>query len=258
MKLFCNAMYKAIETGKGSAGIDLKIAGTALKRSASLTLTTLFLLACLVSNAQTNAVARRTTTDSTSVIEEKLVALALKGPLFQGSVHQNKINEYQLEGAKKAWLNLLTISTNYNDQSFVKNTFTGVAYPKYFFGLTIPLGTFLSRTEINAAREGVEISKNNQEQLRRDIRADIISKYKQYIAYGELIRFQSELMNDVQAALIQSEDNFRKGTITIEQYNSAQRSNNDEKGKLINLQLQQDLLKLDIEKMIGMRLESVI
>lgn len=220
----------------------------------------LSLVFALASNAQNTPAGRRQNNDSSSVIEEKLVALALDGPLFQGSVHQNKINEYQLEGAKKAWLNLLTLSTNYNDQSFTKNGngFTNVAYPKYFFGFTIPLGTLLSKTEIKAAKESVEITKNNQEQLRRDIRADVISQYKQYRAYGQLITIQSELMNDVQAAVVQSEENFRKGTITIEQYNGTQRSNNDEKAKLINLQLQQDLIKLDIEKMIGTRLETVL
>ena len=195
---------------------------------------------------------------SSSSIEEKLVELALKGPLFQGSVHQNKLNEYQLDGAKKAWLNLLTISTNYNDQTFTKNVVSNIAYPKYFFGLTIPLGTLLSRTEIKAAREGVELSKNNQEQLKRDIRAEVITKYKQYKVQGELIAFQNELMNDVQAAVLQSEESFRKGTITIEQFNTAQRSNNDEKARLINLQLQQDLIKVEIERMIGVGLESVI
>jgi hypothetical protein len=58
--------------------------------------------------------------------------------------------------------------------------------------------------------------------------------------------------------LITSEENFRKGTITIEAYNSAQRNKNDESSRLINLQLEQDLVKLELERMIGQSLESVI
>jgi outer membrane protein TolC len=228
---------------------------TSLTRSVSFAL---LLMVSVPSLAQTTPVSRGLVTDTSTVIEEKLVALALNGPLFQGSIHQNKINEYQLEGAKKAWLNLLTLSTQYNDLSFSKNNFTNIAYPKYFFGFTIPLGTLLSKTELRAAREGVEISKNNQEQLRREIRSNVVSQYKQYKAYGQLITIQSELMNDVQAAVLQSEENFRKGTVTVEQYNAAQRVNNDEKAKLINLQLQQDLIKVEIEKMIGTKLETVL
>jgi outer membrane protein TolC len=216
------------------------------------------LMCSTVCIAQSTTPAASTGVRSSSNVEEKLVELALKGPLFQGSVHQNKLNEYQLEGAKKAWLNLLTISTNYNDQTFTKNVVSNIAYPKYFFGLTIPLGTLLSRTEIKTAREGVELSKINQEQLKRDIRAEVITKYKQYKVQGELIAFQNELMNDVAAAVIQSEESFRKGTITIEQFNTAQRSNNDEKARLINMKLEQDLIKVEIERMIGVSLESVI
>ena len=111
---------------------------------------------------------------------------------------------------------------------------------------------------MKAANEAVEISKQNHEQLERAIKAEVVGKYRQYKSYGEQIALQSELLNNVQAVLLQAEDNFRKAKITIEEYNQNQRIKNEEATKLINLQLQQDLVKLDIEKMIGTNLESVI
>ena len=195
---------------------------------------------------------------SVAAIEAKLVELALKGPTMQEAMHRNKINEYQVRAARNNWINLLTISTNYNDQSFVKNANTNIVYPKYFFGFTIPLGTILSKTQVRAAEEQVKISSSNEEQLRRNIKAEVLGKYKQYRALGQLIVIQRELIDDVQAALITSEENFRNGTITIESYNLAQKSKNDEASRLISLQLEQDLVKLDIERMIGTSLESVI
>jgi outer membrane protein TolC len=122
----------------------------------------------------------------------------------------------------------------------------------------VPLGTFFSRSDVKAANEAVQISKLNHEQLERTIKAQVIGKYREYKSYGEQIALQSELVNNVQAALLQSEDKFRKAKITIEEYNTAQKIKNEEATKLINLQLQQDLVKLDIEKMIGTSLESVI
>jgi outer membrane protein TolC len=218
-----------------------------------------FLLACFISNAQLKRdTAKRTSADTSTLIEEKLVELAMKGPAVQAALHQYKINEYQLKAARNNWVNLLTVSYNYNDQSFKNNTQTNVVYPKFFVGVTVPLGTLLSRTQVRAAQEGLEISRDNQEQLRRAVRSEVIGKYKQYKAFGELISLQSALLNDVQALLLQSEDKFSKGTITMEVYNNAQRIKNDESTKLINLQLQQDLVKLDIERMIGTSLESVI
>ncbi len=167
-------------------------------------------VACIFSTAQAqnnnlrNETMRLANDTADARIETKLVELAMQGPLFIGSIHQNKITEYQLRGAKNAWLNLLTLSTNYNDQSFTQTNQT-VVYPKYFFGLTIPLGTLLSRTEVKAATEQVQISKINQEQLRRNITADIIGKWKQYKSMSALIALENEMLSDVDAALLQSE-----------------------------------------------------
>ncbi len=197
-------------------------------------------------------------TDTSTVIEERLVALALKGPESRNLEHQNKINEYTLRAAQNQWLNLLTVSANYNDQTFSKTPTTNYVYPKYFFGLTVPLGTILSKTQVKSARESIEIGKNNQELLRRNIREEVLTKYKEYKAYGQLIAIHSELVNDVQAELAQTEEKFRKGTVTIETYNAAQKGNNNELATLINLKLQQDIKKLEIEKMIGVKLETVL
>jgi hypothetical protein len=69
---------------------------------------------------------------------------------------------------------------------------------------------------------------------------------------------ESELYNDVLAIATQAEDNFKNNTITVEAYIGAQRSKNEELVKLKNLQLQQDLVRIDIERMIGYTLESVL
>jgi outer membrane protein TolC len=213
-----------------------------------------FLFFSIASDAQ-----RTAATDTSKVIEEKLVALALNGPAMKALEHRAKIDEYTLKNAQNQWTNLLTFSLNYNDLSFAKqSTVNTVAFPKYFFGLNIPLGTLLSRTQIKSARESIEIGKTNQEELRRAIRAQVLTKYAQYKTYNELITIQSELINDVQAQLIQTEEKFRKGTVTIETYTAAQNNKNNETARLINLRLEQQLVKIDLERMIGTSLESVI
>lgn len=197
-------------------------------------------------------------TDTSTVIEERLVALALQGPEAQNMEHQSKINEYTLRNAQNQWMNLLAVSLNYNDQTFAKPTTASYVYPKYFFGLTIPLGTLLSRTQVKSAKESIEMGKNNQEQLRRSLREDVLTKYKEYKAYSDLIAIQSQLVNDVQAEVVQTEEKFRLGTVAIDVYNGAQKRNSSEMAILINLKLQQDIKKLEIEKLIGVKLESVL
>ncbi len=209
-------------------------------------------------NAQKTSSSSLSKTDTSSVIEEKLVALALQNPEVKNLEHQSKINEYTLRNAQNQWLNLLTFSINYNDQTFAKNPTTSYIYPKYYFGLTIPLGTVLSKTQAKSARESIEIGKNNQELLRRTIREDVLTRYREYRAITELINIQNELVNDVQAELVQTEEKFRKGTATIEAYNTAQKGTNHELAALINLKLQHDIKKLEIEKIIGVKLETVL
>lgn len=194
-----------------------------------------------------------------SVNGEKLVALAMDGPMMKEAEHQSKVYEYQLKNAKNSWMNLLTLSANYNDQTFkAVNSNTAYVYPKYFFGLNIPLGTILSRTPVKAANEAVEIGLLQQEDLKRKIRADVLTKYRQYRAQGELIALETGLMNDVEAALNDVKEKFRKNEIAFDAVTTAQRNRNDEQTRIINLKLQQDLYKLELERMIGTSLENAL
>jgi outer membrane protein TolC len=194
-----------------------------------------------------------------SVIEKKLVELALTGPAYEESKHQNKINEYQLKSAKNSWLNLLTISASYNDQTFKNNTSQNTyIYPKYFTSINLPLGTLFSRTGVKAAREGLEISKNKQEQLSRNIKVDVLSKYRQYKDFIELIAYQKELVDDYEAIYLRVKNEFKEGTISIETHNTASKNYNDVLTTILNLQYQQYIVKLEIERIIGTKLESVM
>jgi outer membrane protein TolC len=198
-----------------------------------------------------------------TAIENRLIALALAGPEYDASVHQGRITELDLKRAKTTWLNLLTISTTYNDQSFKQATPTAgqptYVYPKYYFGITIPLGIIFSQgNQVKTAREAVALGKDQQLMLARTIKDNVLTKYKQYKLYNTLLQMQSELINDVLASSAQAEENFKKGSITVEMYIGAQKTRNEELVKNMNLQLQQDLIRLDIEKMIGVSLDEVL
>jgi len=200
---------------------------------------------------------------SDTAVENRLVELALKGPEYDASVHQGRIAELELKRAKSTWLNLLTISTNYNDQSFAKPVSTSgqatYVYPKYFFGITIPLGIFFSQgNQVKTARESIANSKDQQEILARTLKMQVLEKYKQYKFFAAQIEMENELSNDVIVNATQAEQNFRQGKITVDAYILAQRAKNEEVVKILNLQLQQDLIRLDIERMIGVSLDSVL
>jgi outer membrane protein TolC len=210
----------------------------------------------IATKSQTN-ISNKALTDTE--IEEKLVQLALQGPEVQRTAHETKINEYQLKSAQNTWMNLLAFNMNYNEFSLSKNnTSTAYVYPRYNFGISVPLGTLLSRTAVKSARENIKIGENNTEIIKRELRQQVLTAYKEYVAYSQLIALQTELANDVKTQLVQIEEKFRNGTATLDLYSSAQKNNNLESAALVNLKLQQELKKLEIEKLIGVKLETVI
>jgi outer membrane protein TolC len=193
-----------------------------------------------------------------STIENRLVVLALQAPRFNALGHQINVSRNNLILARRTWFNLLTLSADYNDQTFAKQTNPAYVYPKYFFGLTIPIGLFFTMgPQIHAAQETVLIAQDNQEELARTIRMDVLSKYITYKNYEALILMQNTIVVDQQAALSQIEQKFRDGTASIDQFNLANRGFSEEKTKLLNLQLSQDLVRLDIERLIGISLSAV-
>jgi outer membrane protein TolC len=192
-------------------------------------------------------------------IEAKLVALALAGPVFSAADRQNKINEYTLKNARNSWLNLLTLSLNFNELEFSKSTnpTSQYVYPKYFFGLNIPLGTVFSRTQVKAAREQVQIGADNKMQLARNTRSDVLEKYREYKTKKELLKLQIQIADDEQAAFLAVEKTYRDGTVPLEAHIAAQKKYNDELVKKMNLQYELDVAKFEVEKLIGTNLESV-
>lgn len=195
-----------------------------------------------------------------SIVENRLVELALKQPKFGEAESQRKILDYQLEKQRKAWLNLLTISLNYNDQTFAgkSNTQTAYVYPKYFFGVNVPLGLIFSGgTDFKITKEQGIIAKNQELELQQSIKANVLSDYRQYKTFDKLLGIQNQVNDDAQADFLQVQQKFSDGTATLEAYNEASKKYNDEVVKTISLQLQQDLIKIDIEKLIGRKLEDI-
>lgn len=198
-----------------------------------------------------------------SLIQERLVQLALNGPSYSVTGHQITLAEYNLQRAKRTWLNLLSISAQFNDQDFkAQQTLPGqvaYVYPKYYFGVTVPIGLFFTMgPDIKKERENVAIAHDDQELLARTIRAEVLAKFAQYRNYGNLLTIQNDVVDDEEAMRRQVEKNFQLGSISIDQYNAANKLYGDDLTKKLNLELQQDLIKIDLERMIGVNLESVL
>lgn len=197
-----------------------------------------------------------------SLAQEHLVKLALEGPQFEISAHEITKNKLLVKKAKNSWFDLLTVSTNYNDQTFAKNTGTTntYVYPKYYFGVTLPLGLFFTKgADIKTAKENVKISEANRMVLARTIRAEVLTQYRQYKTFDAIITLQRGISDDQYALMLQTEKLFGEGKLTsMQTYTDATKSYINQQAAVINLQLQKDLVQIELEKMIGINLDTAL
>lgn len=211
------------------------------------------------SDAMAQSVLEKKSVQRDTATENKLVALALKGPAASALVHQEKIAKYQVKVAKNSWFNLLSVSTNYNDRSLKPLDNQTYVYPKYFFGLTVPVGMFFTKgPEIKIARENEKIAINNRQANQNTVKVEVLTKYKQYQALTDLLVLQEDVVAEVSAVYTQMEKKFSDGTVSLEVYNAASKRYNEEMAKRINLNLERDIVQLELEKLIGVPLETVI
>lgn len=228
-----------------------------------------FALAFILMASTTSAAYAQTTTTAAdslltkdSLIERRLVELAWESPSLKRTESQNKVADLQLKKTRNSWLNLLTFSTSYNFQN-LSQTPAGaqnvVVAPGLNAGITIPLGIIASKgSEIKISREQVKVAQLNREMMKREIKAEVLLLYRQYNNMNARLLMQNKVLVDEQAALLQSEKKFRDGMISIEAYNAAAQRYNSEVINRMNLELSQYQAKLNIEKIIGVPLESVL
>jgi outer membrane protein TolC len=227
---------------------------------ALLTSLTLFMVKLRVSaqDMQPSGVADR---DTNRVTEEKLVRIAMTRPAYDVTVRNRNNATHELSKAKNAWLNLLAITLQFNETDFQKVP-VGQAqyvYPKYFFGVTIPVGILFSRSsEIRIARENQYIAQDQQEEMARTIRATVVGRYRAYLVYQEEIHLQTAIINDETVAFQSTQKDFRDGKVTLEIYSAASKAYMAEITRKLNLILASDAAKTDLEQALGMHLEDAL
>lgn len=226
--------------------------------------TLLLLCVALGSQAQTSLTASQKITGmDTAGVEQKLIRIALTRPSYDATYRAIRAANHNLSLAKNAWLNLLTITLNFNDQEFYhQKTIPGqqtYVYPKYYFGVTIPVGVIFSRSsEIRNAREQQAIAKDNREEAERTIVADVKSKYRTYLNYQNILAVENIMVNDQQAVFLQVEKSFRDGKVTLDEYTIASRNFNSSVLQQIQYKLTADQTKVELEQILGMSLEDAI
>ena len=195
-------------------------------------------------------------------IREKLVQLAMQNPVYEMADRASIASTYQIKIAKSAYLGLLSAQGKINEFTISKPTYNGTQipyyYPRYNLALNIPFDIFTRTTNsVKIAKENSYILAAAKNQKFREIKADVLSKYENYLLARQLVELQGKITQSEYATLKRAESDFSENLIKLEDVDKTQKSYVTEQVKSLTLQRDLNLTKIELEKVIGAKIEDV-
>jgi outer membrane protein TolC len=198
-----------------------------------------------------------------SRLKAKLVELAMSNPQIKALDIKKEITKYDENRAKAGWLNMLTAAGNLNEFT-IKGSGTAnnnTLYPRYNFGIMIPLGNFISiPNEVKAAKANGRVFDQQKEGEKLTLKAAVLRAYEDYSANKQLYELQLPLLEDAYNHYKQVEQKFSGGDqgTAVEGLNDAYRIYNAEMVRKVNLERDVRQSKIALEGIIGTSLEEVL
>lgn len=206
------------------------------------------------------------TSDTVKVfdVREKLVQLAMQNPSYE--VVDRNVNKslYELRKAKGGWLGAVSVTGNVNEFTInppPTNNPQGFAnfYPRYNISVNVPLDLFTNKSnDVKIARENYLIAEANRNDRYRQIRAEVLTKYEDYLMHKEKLESQIRITQDEYTIFMAKERDFKDGIINLDDYTRASKAYEDTRLRRSEYQRNLNVAKYDLERMIGVPLEEAL
>lgn len=195
--------------------------------------------------------------------EERLVQLAWQNNPASHIVQKDVVAaNHEVKAIGAQWSRQIGVMANINEYSlenFDNPTFEGTNfYPGYNVFFTLPLSTFFERPHARrAAVERYEASQDRVNQLKLSLRAEVLKLYNEFKKDETIWGIRRDALADEESNYLLLEEKFKNGTATVEEYLQSQKSRNDHRIQVIEAETEYLKTKLDLEALIGVRLEEV-
>ena len=191
---------------------------------------------------------------------EKLVQLAWQNDprtrVFQSEISKAD-NETKL--AKFSFLDDVRITGNLNEFNIAPDQTTQqLFFPRYNISASISLGSIFTdplRTKLKQQDRLIIDQNINKQKLA--VRAEVLKKYQIYLSNREIADIRAQMLEDAFSDFQLKEQNFAVGESTLVEYNAALDKYNVAKITKIQADKEVEIAKLDVEQMIGLKLEDV-
>jgi outer membrane protein TolC len=192
---------------------------------------------------------------------EKLVQLAWKNHPTN-EILRRKLAIAQLDVGRVSadWLNMISIQGNINEFN-IKSADPNVPVflPRYNFGIVVPLGIFVTNT--NKAKHNQQLLSVAHEEInvqKLEMRSMVLKAYNEYLLREKIFKIQSQQFSDKESGYKLIEKRFQNGETSFDVYTAAQADLNRVSIQLLESDLDFKNAKLDLEQLIGLRLEDVM
>lgn len=194
--------------------------------------------------------------------EERLVQLAWTNHP-SSKISQLNVNMFNKEKSLATWSWLDNASATFNVNQFTLDPSTDVLgraafFPRYNLSFRIPLGTFISTPlQAKIANDKVLISQQQVNELKLTVRKEVLTAVEILKERYKIYRLRDRLKEDFLILLKDAEKKFSIGEIKIDQYQLASQAYNARAESVISSQSMFNQSKLQIEAMIGVKLDEV-
>ena len=198
--------------------------------------------------------------------EERLVQLAWKNNPTSHMASENVIEaQEQAKVTGTQWANGIGVTGNLNEFTIKDLTTSGTPvvnnnqfFPRYNFYVQLPLSLLLQTPHLRkAARSKITTAEDQVKLAKLGIRTKILKLYSEYKTTELIWLIRKQSMADEESNYLLIEQKFKNGDALLDEYLKGQKNRNDVKIQLAIAENQFLKAKLDIEEIIGMKMEDV-
>jgi outer membrane protein TolC len=192
---------------------------------------------------------------------ERLVQLAWRNhPQNQILTNRVDIARENVRVTRGTWAEGLKITGGINEFMIsepVNQTLVGRMFPAYQVGLEIPLSVF-SYKRTRAAEMMVMNEELAINARKLEIRALVAENYQNYRFNQQALQIQTEVTENASNTFALIEDRFKSGEASLSEYNNAFNNYKSEQLRRATAQRNLELAKIQLERMVGVDLNSVL
>lgn len=189
---------------------------------------------------------------------QKLIDTAKKYyPEVKVRAAQTDIARTSYHQSKTSWLDIITPSYLYNPDKST-NLVTPVAFNSYQLAVTVNLGTIIAKPFlIHNAKQAMNIARLQQEEYNTVLTVQVKKLYFAYLSAQAELRMRLKSVQDAQSNAGQMKYKYEKGETTLADYNSVLVTLSTQNAFRIEGELAVFNAKLDLEQVVGKKLEDI-